>query len=74
MCRTPLDEESLSIKWDHVKKEENPEEFVLPPELKAQQLKMAEMYERQKARGGIIDLEQEKNKYLVNAVSAAKKI
>ncbi|XP_059147689.1 uncharacterized protein LOC131935322 [Physella acuta] len=67
MCRTPLDEESLSIKWDNVKKEENPEEFVLPPELRAQQLRMAEMYERQKARGGIIDLEQEKNKYLVNA-------
>jgi len=39
--------------------------FFLTPELKATQEKMATMFERQKANGGIIDVEAEKNKYLV---------
>ena len=36
------------------------------PEVKALREKMAALYLKQKSNGGIIDLEQEKNKFLVN--------
>ena len=75
MCRAPLGEDSLSITYDlsNIGPQEDAEEsqFVLPPELREQQAKMAELFAKQKAKGGIIDLEQEKNKYLINAVSTA---
>ncbi|RUS72055.1 hypothetical protein EGW08_020184, partial [Elysia chlorotica] len=68
VCRSPLGEESLSVKTDC--EEDQPEEdgpaFVISPAMKEQQAKMAKQFARQKAKGGIIDLEQEKNKYLVN--------
>ncbi|GFR67981.1 E3 ubiquitin-protein ligase RNF25-like [Elysia marginata] len=69
VCRAPLGEESLSFTTDESEEDqqEEAEAFVLPPDLKEQQAKMAELFARQKAKGGIIDLEQEKNKYLVNA-------
>lgn len=71
VCRSPLDEESLAVACspEELEETEKAEEFVVPPSLKEQQLKMAELYERQKAKGGIIDLEHERNKYLVNPVS-----
>ncbi|BFZ18887.1 hypothetical protein BsWGS_21926 [Bradybaena similaris] len=69
VCRSPLDEESLAVTCSRkeLEEDEKAEEFVIPEDLKEQQRKMLEMYEQQKAKGGIIDLEHEKNKYLVNA-------
>ncbi|GFO34079.1 E3 ubiquitin-protein ligase rnf25-like [Plakobranchus ocellatus] len=70
VCRAPLGEGSLSVTSEILdcmgqqEVEETP--FVLPPEMKEQQAKMADLFAQQKAKGGIIDLEQEKNKYLVN--------
>lgn len=45
----------------------------LPPlskDVRAMQCQMAELFIKQKAKGGIIDLEAEKNKYLVTPVRA----
>ena len=44
----------------------------IPPlskEIRRKQTEMAELFAKQKAKGGIIDLEEEKNKYLVTRVS-----
>ncbi|CAL1535198.1 unnamed protein product [Lymnaea stagnalis] len=68
MCRSPLVEEDLQVVMSG-KVEDDYEKldvFVVPPELREQQRKMAEVYQRQKAKGGIIDPEMEKNKFLVN--------
>ncbi|KAH9512907.1 hypothetical protein Btru_036982 [Bulinus truncatus] len=68
LCRTALDDTLLSVTWsDDGLQDENEDKFIIPPELREQQRKMAEIYERQKAKGGIIDPELEKNKFLVNA-------
>ncbi|XP_060555608.1 E3 ubiquitin-protein ligase RNF25-like, partial [Ruditapes philippinarum] len=39
--------------------------FVPTPELLEMQERMASMFEEQKAKGGIIDVEAERNKYLI---------
>ena len=39
-------------------------------DLKKQVKEMEDVYNRQKEAGGIIDLEKEKNKYLLSSVSA----
>ncbi|XP_052797910.1 dentin sialophosphoprotein-like [Mya arenaria] len=44
---------------------EEPIKYVPSPEMRALQKKMAATLERQRAKGGIIDVEAEKNKYLV---------
>lgn len=45
--------------------EEDVTAFTPTPELRALQEKMAALFERQKASGGIIDLEAERNKFLL---------
>ncbi|XP_012944459.1 ribosome-binding protein 1 [Aplysia californica] len=65
LCREPLDAESLSVVCESNETVEE-ETFVPSSELRDQQRRMAEVYQRQKAKGGIIDLEAERNKYLVN--------
>ena len=40
----------------------------LSDEIKEMQQKMAELFEKQKAKGGIIDVEAEKNKYYLSLV------
>lgn len=72
LCRNPLSEESLAFTTDGNEGDQRDEQaadlkFELSSDLKEQQAKMAELFARQKAKGGIIDLQQEKNKYLVNA-------
>ncbi|XP_055861417.1 uncharacterized protein LOC106068398 [Biomphalaria glabrata] len=68
LCRTELDESLLSVSWSSEGEEDDKDNaFVIPPEMREQQRKMAEIYERQKAKGGIIDPELEKKKFLVNA-------
>ena len=68
VCREPLDPESASVSCEVI---DDPEDhsFVMTSELKAQQQERAAMFERQKAKGGIIDLEAEKKKFLINQVS-----
>ena len=40
----------------------------LSDEIKEMQQKMSELFEKQKAKGGIIDVEAEKNKYYLSLV------
>ena len=68
MCRKPLDDDSLAV-YTEVRPEAEEFIFELSPEMLKQQKWMAEVYARQKARGGIIDLEAEKNKFLISEVS-----
>lgn len=68
MCRCALDEASLSVECCDSDEEEEVR-FEPSEELKKMQNDMAVQFERQKAKGGIIDLEWEKVKYLVNSVS-----
>ena len=42
--------------------------YELNQEIRELQRKMAELFKRQQAKGGIIDLEAEKNKYLIPQV------
>lgn len=65
VCRKSLDEESLAVTCE-VKTESEDSKFELSPEMRQQQKWMSEVYARQKAKGGIIDLEAEKNKFLIN--------
>lgn len=68
VCRLPINYDLASLEEA---KEPNSGStvYTLTEKDKATQQKMAEMYQRQKDNGGIIDLEAEKNKYLVPAVS-----
>ncbi|XP_076453239.1 uncharacterized protein LOC143288534 [Babylonia areolata] len=65
MCRVALTLD-LSDLLAETPGEEKEEEFVPSPELRRQQEERAALYKQQKAKGGIIDLELEKNKFLVD--------
>jgi len=65
VCRKPLDDDSLAV-YTEVRPDCDEFIFELSPEMRKQQKWMAEVYARQKARGGIIDLEAEKNKFLIS--------
>ncbi|KAK7482417.1 hypothetical protein BaRGS_00026339 [Batillaria attramentaria] len=65
MCRLPLSLDLGELLAEPVPPEELVQ-FTPTDELLQQQAAMAERYEQQKAKGGIIDLEEEKNKFLVS--------
>ena len=66
----------VTISYDEVLAKSQPEGTIskddIPPlnaDIRQMQAKMAKLFQQQKAKGGIIDLEMEKNKYLVTPVS-----
>ena len=67
MCRKPI-----SYHLESLEQMPGPSDaghnIVLGPDIKMLQEKMAALFAEQKAKGGIIDLEAEKNKYLVPEV------
>ncbi|KAL8581249.1 hypothetical protein ACOMHN_038349 [Nucella lapillus] len=65
MCRVPLTCD-LDDLLTETPTEEKEVAVVMSPELIHQQQERTALYDRQKAKGGIIDLEEEKNKYLVD--------
>ncbi|KAK7088059.1 hypothetical protein V1264_022029 [Littorina saxatilis] len=65
MCRLPLACDLTELLMERVPEDEKIN-FVPTSNLVKQQQEMAALYERQKAKGAIIDLEHEKNKYLVD--------
>ena len=67
MCRLPLTCDLEALLEEPVPPEE-PVHFIPTAELVQQQQQMEELYRCQKAKGGIIDLEHEKNKFLINEV------
>ena len=68
MCRLPLTCDVAALLAEPVV-EETEEKFVPSPELVQQQRERELLFKQQQARGGIIDLEHEKNKFLVDEVS-----
>ncbi|XP_076043299.1 E3 ubiquitin-protein ligase RNF25 isoform X2 [Oratosquilla oratoria] len=74
VCREPLGEEVSSIEMLATKPPQEGEtcsSFIADdPNLKALQKKMAELYLYQKNKGGIIDIEEEKNKFLLSSEKA----
>lgn len=77
MC--PVCREALPDDFDlsnlHLAKETNAvdEKYIPSAEMLGLQKRMANLYEKQKQKGGIIDLEEEKNKYLVPKVCCPSK-
>ena len=67
MCRLPLMYDLAALMEEPAPAEETVH-FVPTAELLQQQQQMQALYQRQKAKGGIIDLEHEKNKFLVDEV------
>ncbi|XP_052229188.1 E3 ubiquitin-protein ligase RNF25-like isoform X2 [Dreissena polymorpha] len=65
LCPVCREEISYSAACEDVSSTEQVPPFILTSELRAMQQAMSAAYERQRALGGIIDLEAEKNKYLV---------
>ena len=66
MCREPLD---LNLDWLAQAKAPSGEKFTYQPtkEMRELQKKMAAMFSRQKDKGAIIDVEAERNKFLISA-------
>ena len=69
VCREPISSDVQALDKGHIKEEDI--HYVPSPEMQLLQKKMAELFQVQKARGGIIDLEEERNKFLVPAVSVS---
>jgi hypothetical protein len=67
MCRLPLTLDLGELLSEEVKPEE-PFSFVPSPEIRQKQKEMKTLFQQQKAKGGIIDLEEEKKKYFVDEV------
>ena len=68
ICREPLPDDLDLNTMATVMQSGDNKPFIPSPEVVRIQRTMAELYERQKLKGGIIDLEVEKNKYLVPKV------
>ena len=68
MCREPIDIDLDSLE-ELSEPPGNIDKYQPSQEIRELQKKMAELFRRQKDKGGIIDLEEERNKYLVPAVS-----
>ncbi|XP_064612817.1 repetin-like [Liolophura sinensis] len=66
VCRLPISYDLASLE-EATEPSSGNTVYTLTQKEKAFQQKMAEMYQRQKDKGGIIDLEAERNKYLVPA-------
>ena len=66
VCREPLD---LNLDWLAQAKAPSGEKFTYRPtkEMRELQKKMAAMFSRQKDKGAIIDVEAERNKFLISA-------
>lgn len=70
MCRLEIPEDIIGIstgdrKYPSPQELSNQTEFSLTPDLRLMQAKMKKLYLRQKAKGGIIDIEDEKNRFLL---------
>ena len=63
----PVCREEICYKFDDLDASPIEDKFVFEPtpELQEMQARMASMFEKQKAKGGIIDIEAERNKYLI---------
>lgn len=64
MCRIPIEFDEWNV--DYPPPEESDESnFTLSEEIIELQKKMADLFQKQVQKGGIIDVEAEKNKYLL---------
>ncbi|XP_013379626.1 E3 ubiquitin-protein ligase RNF25 [Lingula anatina] len=69
VCRTPIAFDIDSLR-QAVPPTTGSDHFFLTEELKEMQENMKQLLLKQKAKGGIIDLEEEKNKYLISSSSS----
>lgn len=70
MCRLPISYNLTDLQGVALT-EVNKDEFVYKPseEIRKLQKKMASLFEKQKRKGGVIDIEQERNRYLIDITS-----
>ncbi len=68
VCREPLNTGLQDVPFTPAKSD-NLADVTLNDDIREMQQRMAALYEKQKAKGGIIDVEAEKNKYYLTLVS-----
>ena len=68
MCREPVQYDAEQLKRS-VSVEEKPVSYTPTPDIVQWQKEMAVLLDNQRQKGGVIDLEAEKNKFLVTEVS-----
>ena len=74
VCREILSFDAEDMLEDSIVLEADNFTFVPSQEMRDLQKQMAELWTKQKSKGGIINLQEEKDKFLVNAVSCVRLI
>lgn len=69
VCREPIEYDLKYLRTQTSGKEEKEEKVTLSQDIRELQQRMANLFARQKAKGGIIDVEAERNKFLIPSVS-----